>query len=616
MRAFHRNSSYIPWIARFLSHMLASSRSEELEDKLRSTETCRLFMAPSTIPNAGIGVFTAVDMQEGGSLGYPDLAIPVTDLDWHNGGSRQGGDYHWLWKDYDWLSSVIGDLSFEAEEVVACIPGIGAMPNCHFRLSNVKESWTRYDTAGLHRSKDPGVGAFTGYHGREGIATKDLKEGSELFVDYGEHWFTLREKELGLVPVAESYVDAELVLEKFHSLGLHGKGEVAMSELWDLIKSFPYKSRALSALPNLYEAANRAIEVGIKETELESSIRSVEWLHKYGKCLDNLRPGNSTIVGAGRGAFATRFIREGNVVAPAPLVHIPYKEQLLIFGELESQFTPEGFTIRNTSDVRGKQLLLNYCFGHSKSTLLLCPYGSGTAFINHNRQVPNVKIVWSDERRAMIHNSTWLTKSVDFLEDQLSPGLEFDFVAIRDIEPGDEVFLDYGVEWDNSWSAHLKNWKPVENANNYEDASQLNCLDKVSCQGMPALRTYEEQLEKPYSDQLAIYCYFNYWDGREMIWNDELDDWREPSGENQLKYPCNILMRNAGRLYNVDLTVPLYDDDGFHVSDIIVEVKDVPQWGIQFINRQYSSDLFLRNAFRHEMMIPDSIFPESWMNLS
>ena len=46
-------------------------------------------MAQSTIPNAGIGVFTAVDINEGGSVGYPDLAIPVTDVDWHNGGSRQ-----------------------------------------------------------------------------------------------------------------------------------------------------------------------------------------------------------------------------------------------------------------------------------------------------------------------------------------------------------------------------------------------------------------------------------------------------------------------------------------------------------------------------------------------
>ena len=54
-----------------------------------STDSCNLFMAQSTIPNAGIGVFTAVDINEGGSVGYPDLAIPVTDVDWHNGGSRQ-----------------------------------------------------------------------------------------------------------------------------------------------------------------------------------------------------------------------------------------------------------------------------------------------------------------------------------------------------------------------------------------------------------------------------------------------------------------------------------------------------------------------------------------------
>lgn len=69
---------------------------------------------------------------------------------------------------------------------MACIPGIGAMPNCHFRLSNVRESFTHYDTAGLHRSKHPGAGAFSGFHGREAIALKDISAGSEIFVDYGE----------------------------------------------------------------------------------------------------------------------------------------------------------------------------------------------------------------------------------------------------------------------------------------------------------------------------------------------------------------------------------------------------------------------------------------------
>ena len=69
--------------------LLAITSSSLAKKKPSSAETCKLFMAPSTIPNAGIGVFTAVDVKEGEQLGYPDLAIPVTDVDWHNGGNRQ-----------------------------------------------------------------------------------------------------------------------------------------------------------------------------------------------------------------------------------------------------------------------------------------------------------------------------------------------------------------------------------------------------------------------------------------------------------------------------------------------------------------------------------------------
>ena len=89
-------------------------------------------------------------------------------------------------RQYDWLAEEIGKLEYESEIASACVPGMGAMPNCHFRLSNVEESWSRYSMAGLHRSKDPGAGAFTGYHGRITTASKDLREGSEIFVNYGE----------------------------------------------------------------------------------------------------------------------------------------------------------------------------------------------------------------------------------------------------------------------------------------------------------------------------------------------------------------------------------------------------------------------------------------------
>jgi hypothetical protein len=364
--------------------------------------------------------------------------------------------------------------------------------------------------------------------------------------------------------------------------------------------------------------------------------------------LDNLRPEISTINGAGRGAFgesllcfhldvkcalaysltfvgavnvaATRFIPKGDVVAPSPLVHIPHKDSLLLFGEAKDQFTKEGFTMRNTSDVRGKQLLLNYCFGHSKSTLLLCPYGSGISYINHNHQDPNVKIVWADASRALIHNFTWLTKSVDFLEDQLNPGLEFEYVAIRDIQPGEEVKLDYGKEWEDAWNDHVMNWKPLDDADSYVDASQLNCYDAEECKEKPVLRTYEEQLEQPYSDQLLTFCYFDYWDERDMVWDDYLDDWRESEGgENKNKYTCTVVERttasDGSSRYTAELIVPVYDDDGHHTDNIPVGVMGMPQWGIKLVNKRYTSDLFLKGVFRHEMMIPDSMFPAAWRNL-
>ena len=116
---------------------------------------------------------------------------------------------------------------------------------------------------------------------------------------------------LGLVPVAESYTLAEPVLEKFHTLDFNGQND-AKADLWALIKDFSYKSRSLAALPRTIEASNRAIDVGIKETELEASIRSVQWLKRNGKCLDNLRPGMSSVDGAGRGAFGELKVMEVN----------------------------------------------------------------------------------------------------------------------------------------------------------------------------------------------------------------------------------------------------------------------------------------------------------------
>lgn len=44
-------------------------------------------------------------------------------------------------------------------------------------------------------------------------------------------------------------------------------------------------------------------------------------------------------------------------------------------------------------------------------------------------------------------------------------------------------------------------------------------------------------------------------------------------------------------------------------------LTDVPRQALKFVDKPYTTDLHLGNAFRHEIMIPDEIFPDKWRNL-
>jgi len=106
--------------------------------------------------------------------------------------------------------------------------------------------------------------------------------------------------------------------------------------------------------------------------------RSVEWIKENGICLDAIRPGKSNIPGAGWGAFAQGFIRKGDIVSPAPLLNVANRETFNIYEDEVDEETGEVVD----STVIGQQLLLNYCFGHTASQLLLCPQ-TNSILLNH-----------------------------------------------------------------------------------------------------------------------------------------------------------------------------------------------------------------------------------------
>jgi hypothetical protein len=80
--------------------------------------------------------------------------------------------------------------------------------------------------------------------------------------------------------------------------------------------------------------------------------------------------------------------------------------------------------------------------------------------------------------------------------------------------------------------------------------------------------------------------------------------------------PCRVLERTNDNEYTVQILI----DDHQHRDQLIPDayiliVKNMPRDALTFTDFAYTTDLHLRGAFRHEMMLPDSLLPEAWRNL-
>mmetsp|Transcript_22068 Transcript_22068/g.53421 ORF Transcript_22068/g.53421 Transcript_22068/m.53421 type:complete len:473 (-) Transcript_22068:444-1862(-) len=468
-----------------------------------------------------------------------------------------------------------------------------------------------YDHAGLHRSEDVGTTGFTGYHNQKMLTTRAIPAGGEIFASYGKEWFEYRFNQVGAVPFTEHYSRVDKFLKKFKKISLkYQKSDNSdfTRDLWDVVMAERYRgTRNGNALPLSFEDMQSAQAIGAAETRLPYSMRTTEWLHENGRCMDNIRPGKSTIQQAGRGAFASRSIAQGGLVAPGPILHIANRTSLNLYGVGEDGS-------RNLTEHVGMQLILNYCFGHKKSTVILCPYTSPSAYINHNSDSPNAKIVWAKDSTPN-HNPHWLDEDVQFLKTTAKIGLSIDFIATRDIQPGEEVFIDYGPEWEVAWDAHVKEWSPPDGSDEYSPASMLQ----------EPLRTVTEQISEPYPDNIVFYCYYDYEPGMpegSWVWQDEWVDLQICSCE---VVSCEKVGQDADEkpVYSYTmamLTEGEIEDGTIQFEDSIPSgenhiLTNVPRWAIEVRDKLYSKDEFLQNSFRHEMMMLDDIFPDTWKNL-
>ena len=574
---------------------------------------CRLYLAQSTIPGAGLGIYTGIDVGVGEQIAESDIVVLLADQEWHHMGAGEL-DYNFLWNEYSWELSP--HINTDIEDGSALVLGTGCMPNCNFAQINAMEVGEECIYEGLDRARDPGAGAFTGWHNQKMVAQKPIDAGGEIFVDYGDFWFTSREG-MSEVPLPSSYDEADDFLRRFKHISTKfqtAENPSLTRDLWDVIKAIKFSTRSNNALPLTFQDLQTAATLGSAESRKPYTVRSLEWLETNGRCMDNIYPAKSTIHQAGRGAFASRFISRGGLVAPGPLLHIPNMTSMNMYSvNLETGLPGEPIMT---------QLITNYCFAHSESTLLLCPYTSPSAYINHNSDQANVRIEWADESTPN-HNPFWLDEGVAFLKSMAHVGLSINFVATRDIHPGEEVFLDYGDEWQRAWEEHVRTWRPPPGSESFVSAHEIE-----RDQSAP-LRTVEEQQVDPYPRNIAFYCHYQY--------NPEIGPgpWLfENYWVDFDLYPCKIIARTDGSddfggsqiadafVYVVKIldARELEAEPGYKVKQLIPAgeehvVVGVPRAAIFVRDKLYSKDEFLPGAFRHPIMFPDEIFPEPWRNL-
>ena len=484
--------------------------SKEQQQQQQQHNHCTLYLAESSIPNAGLGIYSGVQLGINETLmsrHLSDVVIPIYDIELHNDYNNK---FQWVVSDYSWLASKLG-VDIEAKRVTALAPGLGALANNHHALANIAFNGfplRDYDDEqeGLHHHPTSS-GSITPYYDLKHYATSSIEAGSELFHDYGARWGEKRVASLGPIPLKEHYKKADKIIDCFRiflinaSLSVH---DTLAKDIWNnnvrlvrnntannsastldgtshlgaesekiitpalremlLTRSCQAKDvRTEAALNFPYSAMEDAMEIGSARAylQLQNYIRPLSWLEENGRCIDGLSIAPSSSIlhnnGGGRGAFASRNFNEFDIITTTPL--LPINRTLLETYQFSMNHPGKQRKLSTTKF--GRQLLLNYCHGHRDSSLLFFPYGPAVNMINHGGKNSNTNARIQFSNFSSFHHDEWKSYSVeDILNKDKSTRLIFDIIATKSIQSGDEIFLDYGKEWETAWELYVNSWNP------------------------------------------------------------------------------------------------------------------------------------------------------------
>ena len=634
-----------------------SFSSQKLRASSESHQKCTVWLAPSSLKgHSGYGIFTTRPLaKDEPILGGPDgVSIPIIDAYRSRKFPHNQARKNWVrvWENYWWARGVPDHVRFEApDDVVDYQIGFGALPNHHCILSYLD---TRYPdpayidgrldlTTGSHDWDDPGAGAYSYNRGRSFTVEHSMQPGDEIFLNYGyckRSQTSFNPSWTSEIYMTQDFETAAKIIWQYatttHSDNKEGltysiEGRAIIPPGTDRLVAelLPATKRDMDTI--LQGAAN-VMQVKSAVVQRSLNARTPDWIKNNGMCLENIVPKVSTLPSAGQGAFAQFRMRRGEIVAPAPLLQIVDKNALNLYNQ--------------DMEIIGTQLVLNYCFGHQESTLLLCP-NSNAVLINHcstrrkqcGPQGPNAKVQWSSGWDPS--SDQWRRMTLEQMAAEAGRGLAFEIVATRDIAAGEEIFIDYGPIWEKAWDDHVQTWKPPARPAGFVSAKEANENDGPVLEELVS-GDLRKEVNHPY---LFTGCvYYESRDDRHEYYKQEGVDWKSRSDKEILEWyaddasggwysykypeegykhhsdythwPCSVLREQKDGRYVVRIHQnPYFSGQPWHENNLPRLLVNYPRSAIHYFVQPRASDQQLANAFRQWIQIPEDMFPSQWKNL-
>ena len=626
------------WTGRYLLLFAAAVLASGTENYGDDSEQCGVYLAESSTDHV-LGSFAGKSYRPDDLIGSSDAIIQTFDIRHHN--SDEDEKFTALFENFlgtCWSADSNGG-SNEAEEVISVVGGPCFSSTGHVGMINAviyqPATLLKTDTDLLSSSYDdttsPGRGAFTLHHNLTLIAVDKITAGSEIFLDFGAEYSEYDDPTKANIDDYRKMDEAIEKMVEFFYKHAENIGEKAADEVYQFMKmdvlDLTAEKRAPAArslLPETYHGLQEIVDKGGSALfSYPNVVKDVEWLKNNAYCQDNLVAGVSEIEHAGRGAFAKRQIKRGEVIAPIPLVPLNSGRKTL---EMVEYINEDGEEVDSDEDgavekVKSQQLL-NYMLEHPQSSVLFFPAGPLVPYINHGGKRANAKMIWSTKSWSNVKLAQRL--GADLLQGLGSVDLILELVATRPIGKGEEILFDYGDSWEKAWKEHSDAWEKTSKNVALESAMVLN--EKYHSTEKAAPFPTPSEGDNDYGNEnVALQCHLLYDE-------DKVERRRNEDGTRTKVYPWIPHPANPNRL-KTDNAVRTIHRGGCKIiersgdvssgykyvvqpeKNSAILVKNVPHSTIRFVDLPYKSPHHEENGFRHSIAFPDAIFPAAWRDL-